>query len=48
MDKILVKTEFLDKELPVVGVQLGGYIEQSNCDKVQKVFEVITSRTCVP
>jgi anti-sigma B factor antagonist len=39
MDKILVKTEFLDKDLPVVGIQLGGYIEQSNCDKVQKVFD---------
>jgi anti-anti-sigma factor len=39
MDKILVKTEFLDKDLPVVGVQLGGYIDQSNCDKVQKVFD---------
>jgi anti-anti-sigma factor len=39
MDKILVKTEFLEKDLPVVGVQLGGYIDQSNCDKVQKVFD---------
>jgi anti-sigma B factor antagonist len=39
MDKFLVKTEFLDKTLPVVCVELGGYIDQSNSDKVQKVFD---------
>ena len=39
MEQILVKTEFIDKTLPVVLVQLGGYIDQSNCDKLQKVFD---------
>ena len=39
MDKLQVKTEFLDKNLPVVRVELGGYIDQSNSDKVQKVFD---------
>jgi anti-sigma B factor antagonist len=39
MEQILVKTEFVDKTLPVVLVQLGGYIDQSNCDKLQKVFD---------
>lgn len=39
MEQIQVKTEFIDKTLPVVLVQLGGYIDQSNCDKLQKVFD---------
>ena len=39
MDKLQVKTEFLDKDLPVVCVELGGYIDQSNSDKLQKVFD---------
>ena len=39
MDKFLVKTEFLEKTLPVVSVELGGYIDQSNSHKVQKVFD---------
>ena len=43
MDKILVKTEFLEKTLPVVLVQLGGYIDQSNADKIQKVFNNLFS-----
>jgi len=43
MDKLLVKTEFLDKTLPVVSVALGGYIDQSNSDKIQKVFDNLFS-----
>jgi anti-sigma B factor antagonist len=39
MGKLIVKTEFLEKTLPVVLVQLGGYIDQSNSDKLQKVFD---------
>jgi len=43
MDKIQVKTEFIDKTLPVVCVTLGGYIDQSNSDKIQKVFDNLFS-----
>lgn len=39
MDKLQLKTEFLDKTLPVVSLELGGYIDQSNSDKIQKVFD---------
>jgi anti-sigma B factor antagonist len=39
MEKLQVKTEFLDKDLPVVCVELGGYIDQSNSDKLQKVLD---------
>jgi anti-sigma B factor antagonist len=39
MAQFLVKTDFVDKTLPVVRVELGGYIDQSNSDKVQKVFD---------
>jgi len=39
MVQFLVKTDFVDKTLPVVRVELGGYIDQSNSDKVQKVFD---------
>jgi anti-anti-sigma factor len=39
MDQILIKTSFLEKTIPVVLVELGGYIDQSNCDKVQQVFD---------
>ncbi|UCF65624.1 MAG: STAS domain-containing protein, partial [bacterium] len=41
--KLLVKTEFIDKTLPVVNVSLGGYIDQSNSDKIQKVFDNLFS-----
>ncbi len=39
MAKLIVKTEFLEKTLPVVLVQLGGYIDQSNSQKLQKIFD---------
>jgi anti-anti-sigma factor len=43
MGKLIVKTEFLEKTLPVLLVQLGGYIDQSNSDKLQKVFDDLFS-----
>lgn len=43
MDQILIKTSFLDKTIPVVLVELGGYIDQSNSDKIQKVFDNLFS-----
>jgi anti-sigma B factor antagonist len=43
MDKIVIKTSFLEKSIPIVLVELGGYIDQSNCDKIQKVFDNLFS-----
>ncbi|MEJ2635734.1 MAG: STAS domain-containing protein [Calditrichia bacterium] len=43
MEQILIKTEFIDKTLPVVLVEIGGYIDQSNCDQLQKVFDNLFS-----
>jgi len=41
MEKILFKTEIVEKTLPVVLIELGGYIDQSNCDKLQKLFDTL-------
>ncbi|MEJ2637896.1 MAG: STAS domain-containing protein, partial [Calditrichia bacterium] len=43
MEQILIKTEFVDKTLPVVLVEIGGYIDQGNCDQLQKVFDNLFS-----
>jgi anti-sigma B factor antagonist len=39
MEKIKFKTEFIDKELPVILVEVAGYIDQANCDQLQKIFD---------
>ena len=43
MDQILIKSSFLEKSIPIVLVELGGYIDQSNSDKIQKVFDNLFS-----
>lgn len=43
MDQIVIKTSFLEKTIPVVLVELGGYIDQSNSDKIQKIFDNLFS-----
>lgn len=39
MEEIQFKTEFIDKEIPVILVEAKGYIDQANCDKLQKLFD---------
>lgn len=43
MDQIVIKTSFLEKNIPVVLVELAGYIDQSNSDKIQKIFDNLFS-----
>lgn len=43
MDPIVIKTSFLEKNIPVVLVELAGYIDQSNSDKIQKIFDNLFS-----
>lgn len=43
MDQIVIKTSFLEKTIPVVLVELAGYIDQSNSDKIQKIFDNLFS-----
>jgi anti-sigma B factor antagonist len=39
MDELTIKTEFIEKSLPVVLVKLHGYIDQTNCDQLQKILD---------
>ena len=43
MDSIVIKTSFIEKNIPVVLVELAGYIDQSNSDKIQKIFDNLFS-----
>ena len=43
MENIQFKTEFADKDIPVIKVMMSGYIDQANCDQLQNVFDNLFS-----